>query len=87
MDRSLKRETAKFGEPLENEHMSALTRSRAKLVEQRRALAKRDSSSDRNEGYAERIVSIQAAIEATERAIADEQKLRDDDARRVSGAA
>jgi hypothetical protein len=57
------------------------------LVEQRRALAKRDASSDRNEGYAERIVSIQAAIEATERAITDEQKLRDNDARRVSGAA
>ena len=60
---------------MENEHVNALTRSRTKLVEQRRALAKRDSSSDRNEGYAERIVSIQAAIEATEHAINDEQKL------------
>jgi hypothetical protein len=81
------REPAISGEPLENEHLNALTRSRAKLVEQRRALAKRDASSDRNEGYAERIVSIQAAIEATERALSDEQKLRDNDARRVSGAA
>ena len=72
---------------MENEHVSALTRSRAKLVEQRRALAKRDASSDRNEGYPERIVSIQAAIEATERAITDEQNLRDNDARRISGAA
>jgi hypothetical protein len=74
-------------EPLENEHVSTLTRSRAKLVEQRRALAKRDASSDRNEGYAERIVSIQAAIEATERAITDEQNLREKEARRESDAA
>jgi hypothetical protein len=72
---------------LENEHVSTLSRSRAKLVEQRRALAKRDASSDRNEGYAERIVSIQAAIDATERAITDEQNLRENDARRVSDAA
>jgi hypothetical protein len=76
-----------IGRPLESEHVGALTRSRAKLVQQRRALAKRDASSDRNEGYAERIVSIQAAIEATERAISDEQKLRDSDVRKASGAA
>jgi hypothetical protein len=56
-------------------HINALMRSRTKLIEQRRALAKRDCASDRNEGYAERIVSIQAAIEATDRAISDEQKL------------
>lgn len=58
---------------MENEYIAALVRCRTKLVEQRRALAKRDSSSDRNEGYAERIVSIQAAIDATERAIDNEQ--------------
>ena len=56
------------------DHVSTLKRSRAKLVEQRRGLVKRDCSSDRNEGYAERIVAIQAAIEATERAISDEEK-------------
>ena len=54
---------------MENEYVITLVKSLTKLVEQRRALAKRDSSSDRNEGYAERIVSIQAAIDATERAI------------------
>jgi len=55
------------------DHVEALKRSRAKLVEQRRALAKRDGSSDRNEGYSERIVAIQDALDATDRAISDEQ--------------
>jgi len=55
------------------DHVEALKRSRAKLVEQRRALAKRDGSSDRNEGYSERIVAIQNALDATDRAISDEQ--------------
>ena len=56
------------------DHVTALKRSRAKLVEQRRALVKRDCSHDRNEGYSERIVAIQAAIEATDRAILEEEK-------------
>ena len=56
------------------DHVEALRRSRAKLVEQRRGLVKRDCSSDRNEGYAERIVAIQTALDATDRAIDDEQK-------------
>jgi len=60
---------------VENEYIAVLVRARAKLVEQRRALAKRDASSDRNEGYAERIVSIQAGIDATERAIEHERAL------------
>ena len=55
------------------DHVTALKRSRAKLVEQRRGLVKRDGSSDRNEGYAERIIAIQAAIEATDCAILDEE--------------
>ena len=55
------------------DHVTALKRSRAKLVEQRRSLVKRDCTSDRNEGYAERIVAIQAAIEATDRAIRHEE--------------
>ena len=53
------------------EYVDALKRSRAKLVEQRRALVKRDCCSDRNEGYAERIIAIQNALEATDRAIGD----------------
>jgi hypothetical protein len=60
---------------MKEDHITALLRSRTKLVEQRRALVKRDCASDRNEGYAERIVSIQAAIEATDRAISDEQAI------------
>jgi hypothetical protein len=64
-----------IGESVENEYVVTLVKSLTKLVEQRRALAKRDASSDRNEGYAERIVSIQAAIDATERAISQEQAL------------
>ena len=55
------------------DHIEALKRSRAKLVEQRRALVKRDGSSDRNEGYPERIVAIQNALNATDRAISDEE--------------
>jgi hypothetical protein len=58
---------------LANENIDGLKRSRAKLVEQRRALVKRDCTSDRNEGFSERIVAIQAAIEATDRAIAEEE--------------
>jgi hypothetical protein len=54
-------------------HVEALKRSRAKLVEQRRALAKRDGSSDRNEGYPERIIAIQNALDATDRAISEEE--------------
>jgi hypothetical protein len=57
------------------DYVNGLRRSRQKLVEQRRTLVKRDCSSDRNEGYAERIVAIQAGIEATDRAIEDEQAL------------
>jgi hypothetical protein len=37
-------------------------------------LVKRDCSHDRNEGYSERIVAIQAAIESTDRAILEEEK-------------
>jgi len=55
------------------DHVSSLKRARAKLVEQRRAVVKRDCSHDRNEGYSERIVAIQAAIEATDHAILDEE--------------
>jgi len=60
---------------VENEYIKALIKARVKLVEQRRALVKRDVSSDRNEGYAERIVAIQAGIDATERAIEHERIL------------
>ena len=60
---------------MSEDYAEALRRSRAKLVEQRRALVKRDCSTDRNEGYAERIVAIQAGIEATDRAISDEERM------------
>jgi hypothetical protein len=56
-------------------YIEALKRSRAKLVEQRRSLVKRDCSSDRNEGFAERIIAIQSALDATDRAISDEEEI------------
>jgi hypothetical protein len=62
------------------EHIKTLTQARAKLIDNRRTLAKRDSSSDRNEGFAERIVSIQAAIDATDRAIAEEEAMLNENA-------
>jgi hypothetical protein len=58
----------------EREHIDGLKKSRAKLIEQRRALVKRDGTSNRNEGFSDRIVAIQAAIEATDRAIAEEEQ-------------
>jgi hypothetical protein len=57
------------------EHIQGLFRSREKLVEMRRMLVKRDIMSDRNEGFSERIVIIQNAIEATDRAIQDEHEM------------
>ena len=60
---------------MQNEYVTALIKARTKLIEQRRALVKRDISNDRNEGYAERIVAIQAGIDATERAIEHERVL------------
>ena len=56
-----------------NEYAEQLKRARTKLVEQRRALVKRDCSSERNEGYGERIIVLQSAIDATNRAIAEEE--------------
>jgi hypothetical protein len=56
------------------EYVDALKRSRAKLIEQRRSLVKRDCCSDRNEGYAERIIAIQNALDATDRAIREEER-------------
>ena len=60
---------------MKDDFVAGLLRSRAKLVAMRRALVKRDCSTERNEGYAERIVAIQAGIEATDRAIKDEQRI------------
>jgi hypothetical protein len=60
---------------LQNDYVTALIKARTKLIEQRRAMVKRDISNDRNEGYADRIVSIQAGIDATERAIEHERLL------------
>ena len=57
-----------------DDHIKTLLKSRAKLVERRRATARRDSMTDRDEGFAERIVAIQAALDATDRAIAEEQE-------------
>ena len=63
-----------------NDHVKGLLRSRAKLIDQRRAMVKRDIMSDRNEGFAERIVAIQTAIEATDNAIREEMAAAEQDA-------
>ena len=55
-------------------HVKSLKLARAKLVEKRRALAKRDSISDRDEGFANLIVTLQNALDATDRAIAEEEE-------------
>ena len=65
---------------MDNQNIAALIKCRTKLIDQRRALAKRDASSDRNEGYAERIVAIQAGIDATDQAIEHERVLAVQDA-------
>ena len=57
-----------------DDHIKTLLKSRAKLIERRRATARRDAMTDRDEGFAERIVAIQAALDATDRAIAEEQE-------------
>ena len=58
------------------DHVKTLILARAKLIEKRRAVAKRDSITDRDEGFTERIVAIQAALDATDRAIQEEQEMR-----------
>ena len=58
------------------DHVKSLKLARAKLVEKRRALAKRDSITDRDEGFASLIVTIQNALDATDRAIAEEERLK-----------
>ena len=55
------------------DYVDALRRCRVKLVEQRRSLVKRDCSTDRHEGYGDRIIAIQLALDATDRAILDEE--------------
>jgi hypothetical protein len=56
------------------QHIDTLIKLRAKLVSQRRDMATRQSGASQGENY-DRIVTLQAAIEATDRAIADEERL------------
>jgi hypothetical protein len=58
------------------DHVQTLKMSRAKLVEKRRAMAKRDSITDRDEGFSDRIVAIQTALAATDLAIAEEEEFK-----------
>nr|TFG52552.1 MAG: hypothetical protein E4H34_04855 [Hyphomicrobiales bacterium] len=55
-------------------HIDTLKKLRAKVVEQRRAMALRQSMGSSQESV-EHMVNIQTAIEAIDRAIADEQAL------------
>jgi hypothetical protein len=55
-------------------HIDTLKKLRAKVVEQRRNTALRQSSGSSQESV-EHMTTIQVAIEAIDRAIADEQKI------------
>ncbi len=56
------------------QHIDTLRKLRAKLVEQRRNLALRQAGGSHSESH-DNMISLQAAIEATDRAIADEERL------------
>ena len=55
-------------------HIETLEKLRTKLVEQRRAMALRQTSASQHESV-ELMVNLQAAIEAVNRALADEERL------------
>jgi len=55
-------------------HIDTLKKLRGKVVEQRRAMALRQSGSSQNESV-EHMTNLQVAIESIDRAIADEHKL------------
>jgi len=55
-------------------HVETLKKLRMKMVEQRRAMATRQAGPTHAGGY-ESIISLQASIDATDRAIADEERL------------
>lgn len=55
-------------------HIVTLKKLRAKIVEQRRATALRQSGGSQSESV-ELMTSVQGAIEAIDRAIADEEEL------------
>lgn len=54
-------------------HVDTLKKLRAKVVEQRRAMALRQAGASQSEGL-DLIVRVQAAVEAINRAIADEER-------------
>ncbi len=55
-------------------HIETLRKLRAKMVEQRRTTATRQAGASHSEGYAP-LIGLQDAIEAVDRAIADEESL------------
>lgn len=55
-------------------HIDTLKKLRAKLVEQRRATATRLASATHSQSY-DSMIGFQSAIEAVDRAIADEESL------------
>ena len=60
-------------------HVETLKKLRMKMVEQRRAMATRQCGPTHAGGY-DSIVALQASIDATDRAIADEERLLEDEA-------
>ena len=57
------------------EHIDVLKNLRVRMVEQRRALAGRDADLGYSDTRTQKLVALQAAIEAVDRAIADEVDL------------
>jgi hypothetical protein len=58
-----------------DDDIEILRKVRAKLVEQRRARMRRDASKPPAEISADNLIALQAAIEAVDRAIIDEEKI------------
>jgi hypothetical protein len=54
-------------------HVDTLKKLRTKLLEQRRAMALRQTSASQHESI-ELMVNLQAAVEAVDRALADEER-------------
>lgn len=55
--------------------VDALKRLRARMVEQRRALAARDADLGYSDTRTHRLVALQTSIEAVDRAIVDEEEI------------
>ena len=65
--------TAESEDCLAQEDIDALKHLRSRMIEQRRALASRDADLGYSDTRTQNLVTLQAAIEAVDRAIKDEE--------------